>query len=180
MPRRQLKKWLPGREQLRTGWASRLFEGRLGDPDLWHLNRRSVSSAVAIALFCAYLPMPGETVVAVALALLARANLPISVVLVWISNPLTWLPMFAPAYYVGAWIVGEPTIPIEHLTLARIGRNLGALWIGSLIFGVVLGVAGYVFVRFFWRYFIVKSWHLRRHRRRQPRQPSNDPQVRRR
>ena len=38
--------------------------------------------------------MPFETVVVIFLAIMWRANLPVSISVVWISNPLTWVPLY--------------------------------------------------------------------------------------
>lgn len=47
------------------------------------------------------------------MAILCRVNLPISVALVWITNPLTMPPMFYAAYYLGAHLLGLPAVDFE-------------------------------------------------------------------
>jgi len=55
-----------------------------------------------------YLPPLGRLLIAAAGAIAFRVNLPISVALVWISNPVTIPPMYYFAYLVGSWILGVP------------------------------------------------------------------------
>ena len=52
-------------------------------------------------------------VLAAGLAILVRVNLPISVALVWVTNPLTMPPMFYFAYYVGVHLLGMPPVDFE-------------------------------------------------------------------
>ncbi len=60
---------------------------------LWRINCDSVSRGVAIGLFAAAIPlMPFQMVIAAFLAIIIRANLPISVAVSWISNPFTLVP----------------------------------------------------------------------------------------
>jgi len=70
-------------------WLVALFD----DPVLWHLNRRSVAGAVAVGLFVGWLPLPGQMLVAAMLAALVRVHVPLSVVMVWFTNPLTVAPL---------------------------------------------------------------------------------------
>ena len=49
MPRRIIKRYLPDHGKLREHPHLRRFGARLQDGNLWHLNRRSVSGAVAVA-----------------------------------------------------------------------------------------------------------------------------------
>ncbi|MFW6343056.1 MAG: DUF2062 domain-containing protein, partial [Halothiobacillaceae bacterium] len=79
----------------------RVFGSRLQDGNLWHLNRRSVSGGVAVGLFSAFVPIPFQMVLAAGLAILLRVNLPLSVVLVWITNPITIVPLLWVANRIG-------------------------------------------------------------------------------
>ncbi|MEJ2176733.1 MAG: DUF2062 domain-containing protein, partial [Gammaproteobacteria bacterium] len=81
---------MPSPGRIRSLRLLRYFGDRIHDHHLWRVNRQSVSRATAIGLFCAYLPLPMQMLPAALLAIFFRANLPISILLVWISNPFTW------------------------------------------------------------------------------------------
>ncbi len=140
------------------------FGNRINDPRLWLVNRQSVSRATAIGLFCAYLPMPMEMLVAALLAILLRANLPVAVLLVWISNPFTWLVLYTPPYLLGLAITGQPMISLDSITIELMFQQLSALWIGCLIFGSALAIAGYFLSNVIWRMVIANQWTSRKKR----------------
>ena len=84
MPRKTIRRVLPDFAKVlkhpSLGWAQPLVR----DPNLLHLNRESVSLAFFIGIFSAFMPLPGQTFFAVALAFWWHANLPISIITVWI------------------------------------------------------------------------------------------------
>jgi uncharacterized protein (DUF2062 family) len=166
MPRRLLKRVLPPHQQLREHKYLKVFGALLHDPNLWHLNRHSVSGGFAVGLFCAFLPMPLEMVVAAFGAILFRVNLPLSVGLVWISNPFTWIPLYGPGYLLGAWLLGSPIVPLDHMSIGWLLSQFGPLWLGCTIIGTVLSVLGYFSVHGFWRFKVASDWQKRRERRR--------------
>ena len=126
------------------------------------VSRQSVSRGTAIGLFCAYLPMPLEMLVAALMAIIFRANLPLSVVLVWISNPFTWLIMYTPPYLLGLAITGETGISLSDITVGMMVQQLAALWIGCLIFGTALAIAGFILANVIWRMMVTNRWMNRR------------------
>lgn len=147
----------------------KVFGNLIHDPGLWHLNRYSASGAFAIGLFCAFLPIPFQMVVAAALAIFFRVNLPISVVLVWISNPFTMVPMFYFAYKVGAWILGIPPTGFSfELSFEWLGSELLHIWkpflLGCFICGGTLSLIGYHTISLFWRYHVARAWKARQAR----------------
>jgi uncharacterized protein (DUF2062 family) len=85
-----LKKYSPKRENVNLGWLNKY----LADPELWKWNKRTIAKAFAIGLFCAFLPIPGHTVLGAVLAVIFSANILLSMLLVWVNNPITMVPIF--------------------------------------------------------------------------------------
>ncbi len=169
MPRRILRQYLPAGHHVRDHKYLKIFGTLLHDPNLWHLNRHSVSGGVALGLFCAFLPMPFETLVATLGALAFRVNLPISIALVWVSNPFTWIPMYGTAYLLGAWLLNLPRVSLDGLTITWLLQQFAPLWLGSLIIGLVLAGISYVTVQSLWRFKVKKNWEKRKMRMRRSR-----------
>ena len=94
MPRKFLRRFLPAAHQIRREGTLKVFGALLHNPNLWHLNRNSVAGAVSVGLFIAFVPAPGQMVLAAAAAIAVGRNLPIAVLMVWVSNPLTMPPLF--------------------------------------------------------------------------------------
>lgn len=118
------------------------------------------------------IPIPSQMLVAALSAIFFRANLPLSVVLVWITNPLTMGPIFYFNYVVGTRLLGYDTAASQmhfELTLEWMMNTLGDLWIplyfGSVVMGVILGVTGYFTVNLLWRLLVLKNWKSRRSRK---------------
>lgn len=164
MPRRIIKRYLPDHGKFRDHPHLRRFGARLHDGNLWHLNRRSVSGGVALGLFCALLPLPLQMFIAGGLAIWLRVNLPISALLVWITNPLTLGPVWYVSYRIGAWLMGLPARDIQFsLSLENLLVTMREVWIplalGSVVLGALLALLGFALVRLAWRLHVL---HQRR------------------
>ena len=116
---RHIRKSRDIREHRILGYFGKTFDKR----QVWHVTRHSVAKAFAVGIFSAYLPIPFEIIIAAILAFIVRANLPISVLLVWISNPFTWALLWGPPYMLGAAILGEPDAPEPVFTRSWILDN---------------------------------------------------------
>ncbi len=175
-----LRRHLPNAEQLRKTSALRPLGAFLHKREIWGLSRHSVAGAAFIGLFCAFVPVPFQMLLAAALVILFRCNLPLALSLVWISNPLTMAPMFFFTYRLGAWLLDmqlqvtsvEPSLGWLFANLARIGYPL---IFGSLLCGWIAGVSGFVVARLLWRLHVVRRWRVRRARRRAKLAPPPDP-----
>lgn len=172
MPRRIIKRYIPNPESIRDHQHLRFLGTLLHDPNILHLNRRSVSGAFVVGLFWAFIPVPFQMVFSAATAIAVRVNLPISVALVWLTNPLTMGPVYYFTYKVGSWILDRPLQKVEfELSYEWISHELGQIWepflLGCFVTSVVSAILGYVFVRLFWRVHVVSNWKRRLARRRQ-------------
>lgn len=171
MPRRLFKRYMPHPERIKGSRSLRFLGHLIHDPNLWHLNRHSVSRAMAIGLFWAMIPMPLQMLAAAVCAIPARANLPIAIGLVWLTNPLTMPVVFYFNYRVGSWLMHTPAFSMpEELTLAWITHLLQTEWqplyLGSLVLGLLLAVLGFAGTLLYWRWWVSRSWRNRRQSRR--------------
>lgn len=174
MPKKLIKRFMPDHHTIREHKHLRFFGSLLHDPNLWHLNRRSASGAFAVGLFMAFVPVPFQMLLGAAGAILFRVNLPLSVALVWITNPLTMPPMFYFTYRVGVWLLGSPSHHESfhfELSYEWLMSGLGAIWepflLGCFVTGAVSALAGYLTIRGLWRLHLVRHYNERKARRRE-------------
>ena len=172
MPRRFFRRVSAGYQlnHVDQPWYLRPFRALLAHPMYFHVNRRSVAGACWLGLFIGLLPFPGQTVAALLLALLLRVNLPIAGVTVWVSNPVTLVPIFYTEYRLGALILDLPLEEFQiEMTWHWVTHDLLAFWkpllLGSLIAATVISSLAYVTVSVMWR-LMVAYRYKRRHANR--------------
>ena len=178
MPRDWLKGRLPNKEKVRAhlgmkdadqGW----LKNRLSDPALWHLNRRTAAGGVAVGLFISWIPVPLQMVVAAFIAAVLRVHVPLSVVMVWFTNPLTIVPLLYAARYAGSTILQQPpgtntielSLPGFFSSLTQAGP---VLLTGALFCATLTALVGYLVTSIVWRSVAMRR---RRNRLRRPKKP---------
>lgn len=174
MARELIKRFTPDREMMKNHPMLKRLGSWLHDPSLWHLNRRSASWAMFIGLFWAFVPVPGQMIGAAVTAVIFRKHVPISVALVWLTNPITMPPVFYATYRLGAWLLGvEPQVHHFELTwewMKNLGEAFGqilpAFLLGSLLSGIMLGALGSTIMNFYWKHHVMKRYHTRQIERR--------------
>jgi len=167
MARKLIRRLMPDVHTIRNHRHLQFFGKRLHDPNLWHLNRHSVSGAAAIGFFMAFTPMPFQMIPAAALAIFLRVNLPISVAVVWITNPVTMPPIFYFCYNVGTWILSRPEQHfVFELSSRWLGTELQRVWqpflLGCFIVASISALIGYLSIRALWRWHVVRDWERRK------------------
>lgn len=161
MPKKFIKRYIPDHHTVREHRFLKLFGALLHDPNLWHINRRSTSGAFGVGLFCAFVPVPFQMVLAAALAIPLRVNLPVSVALVWLTNPFTMPPIFYTCYKLGAWLLNTPPKPWRfELSFGWLLNEMGSLWqpflLGCFLMATMSGITGYLVIRGLWRLHVVR------------------------
>lgn len=166
MPKDLIKKWLPHPDKIKHNKSLGFLGDVLHEPNLWHINRHSVSKAFLVGIFVCLIPIPFQMVVAAIIAVWINCNLPISVALCWLTNPLTMPPIFYANYWVGSHLLGRPPIHMElELSwqwLADKFLEVGIpLYFGSLVVALIFSLGSYAFIGFIWRRKIRRDWAQR-------------------
>lgn len=153
----------------------RIFGKKTLNPVLWYVNRKSITRAVFVGTF-GLLPIPFHSVFIVMAVLLFEVNLPISLMLAWLSNPLTLVPILYIGFWFGAHIFHVHMINKEMLlgVLHQISRwitHFGhghidfslakILMTGLVVEAFVFAVILYLSTEIFWRWMVIKNWKSR-------------------
>jgi uncharacterized protein (DUF2062 family) len=161
--KRWLKKNLPDKKSIINNLSPRVISNYLGQSNVWCFNCNSIARGTAIGLFCAFIPLSLQMLIAAFLSILFRGNLPVATIMTWVTNPLTFIPINYLIYIVGKIILGEssvavPSISLQFKSFSLFGSSLfsitsqfGKAYLVGLPF-VAIGVAvlGYFIVRLTW------------------------------
>jgi len=128
----------------------------------------SIALGMAFGLFVALTPTVGfQMLIVVVIGTLIKANRIIAVVVVWISNPITFIPMYYGYYYLGGLIVGVDLWTFDNFSMKfneflSTGESQGygsmvkefgseiftPLWVGSLIIALAAAIPAYPLTRY--------------------------------
>lgn len=161
-----IKRLFPKLDAVKEEKILKIFGPAVLQPNLWHINKKSVSRGFAIGAFCAFIPIPGQMILAAFLSLMFAANLPIAIILTWITNPLTFTPIFFFAFKIGNIFITKditPKITDNELNLlSNIAHIWEPLFLGSIILACIGSIISYLMIRIYWRYYVIKIWSKRK------------------
>tara|TARA_B110000008_G_C16593269_1_gene413290 strand:+ start:71 stop:595 length:525 start_codon:yes stop_codon:yes gene_type:complete len=162
-----IKRLFPKLDAVKEEKILKIFGPAVLQPNLWHINKKSVSRAFAIGAFCAFLPIPGiQMLVAAFLAITFAGNLPIAVILTWISNPFTYAPIIYFAIKIGEFFINTNNtyeIKNEEINLLTdLMKYWEPLFIGSFILSIIGSLVSYMAIRIYWSYYVNKMWSKRK------------------
>ncbi len=166
---RRLRRKLPKKHEIQNTPSLSMLKGFWSRSELWAMNRNSLPMGISIGIFCAFLPMPFEMVVAAFLAVAFGGNVIFAISFVWISNPFTWVPLYTPCYWIGTKILRIEPISLTSMSSLRINSELGyhyaALWIGCVFVGLIIGFLSFITLKIIWRRQVQHEWSLRKRSR---------------
>lgn len=156
MPKRSLRKFLPSPSRLMRVNGLERFGNLLERRELWHVSRNSIARATAIGLFCSMIPLPGQMFVAVFLAIRLNANVPLSFMLIFITNPVTMPVVYLGAYLLGSALLGTPELDVTAVDWLNplSAEFLGifpAFVLGCTVTGLLAAFFGYFIADGLWR-----------------------------
>jgi len=129
------------------------------------INRRAVTKGLLVGLFWGFIPMPFQMAGVIATTPLMRFNVPIGLATVWLSNPITYPPLWYLEYLTGNLILGRDGISDIQLTMQWFQEHwddiVVPLYVGTAFYSTVVSYLIYLFVNWLW----VKSVHKEKNRK---------------
>ena len=110
---------------------------------------QAIARGLAAGVFAGSYPLFGlQTIIGVAIAATIRGNKLVAAAGTWISNPLTYVPIYAFNYQIGRWILGQTNTTSLSNRSPQEWMSLGfditvALLVGSTLVGIVLALISY-------------------------------------
>ncbi|PSN19331.1 DUF2062 domain-containing protein [filamentous cyanobacterium CCP5] len=111
---------------------------------------QELSRGIASGVFAGCFPLFGlQTLIGVGVATVFRGNKVLAAASTWISNPFTYLPIFAFNYQVGEWLLGRGSLQnFDSLDSLKSWMEMGTdvttrLMLGSAVVGIVVGLISY-------------------------------------
>ncbi len=147
---------------------------------VWKPTQHTFSGGMAIGTFITLQLLPIQMPSATILAAIFRVNIPIALVMCWLSNPVTMAALVPLEYQVGkwvlAWLTEVPSTPFP----TELPPDVAGMWLalkehapvmlfGGVILGGLLAPLSYVASYFSWGW--LEHWNRGR---KQPVLPLND------
>ncbi len=124
-------------------------------------NPEEIAMGLAIGVFTGCFPFFGlQTILAILLAILFKANKIAAAAATWISNPLTSVPIFAFNFHIGKLIVGGTDISVSQLNFKSQTDilELGGQFAITLLLGCLIVASIVSFSTYFISLNLIKNW----------------------
>jgi len=141
---------LPRQSNLRESGVYRFFGATLLRRDLWSFKSEPLARGLALGLFVAFTPTLGfQMVIVCGLILLFPGNLPVALAACWTTNIFTAPPIYMLELKFGRWLIelvgaGVYRAMEDNPAVSHMYDIAGAMWLGSLVTGVIAGMCGYL------------------------------------
>jgi len=168
----KLRGYFPNREEMaRNRWLAPIAH-RFLSPELWRFTRRSVPRGVALGVFAGFIIPVGQIFLAAFLALPARANVPLSALVTFVTNPFTFPFWAVVANRIGGFILKIDSVATGGAAQSEMVSGRWAWWIqlfegvgitvlvtifGFVILAIVGAAVGYIASSFVWRIMVARK-----------------------
>ncbi|MBO6526370.1 DUF2062 domain-containing protein [Erythrobacter sp.] len=167
-----IRRHMPTREQMARNKYLRPIAHRFLTPELWRFTRRSVPRGVALGIFAGFIIPVGQIFLAAFMALPARANVPLSALVTFITNPFTFPFWAVVANKLGAFILKVDLATTggaaqDEINSGRwawliemfegVGVTVLVTIFGFIIMAVVGAAVGYLLAGVVWRFVVARK-----------------------
>lgn len=167
----KLRGYFPTREEMaRNRWLAPIAH-RFLSPELWRFTRRSVPRGVALGVFAGFIIPVGQIFLAAFLALPARANVPLSAAVTFVTNPFTFPFWAVVANRLGSFILKIDSATTGGAAQSEIESGRWAWFLemfegagvtvlvtvfGFVVLAIVGAAIGYLLASFVWRIMVMR------------------------
>jgi uncharacterized protein (DUF2062 family) len=127
------------------------------------VNRKMVSRAMLVGFFVAFIPMPMQMVAVILMMPFVRFNVPIGLLMCWVTNPITMPFIYYIEYQMGSFLLSTQMMPVQ-MTIEWFSANIDnifiPLYVGALFFSTTLSSLSYYLINHFWRSSVDKNKKL--------------------
>ena len=118
-------------------------------------TRRSVTRGVLVGLFWGFIPMPFQMAGVMITTPFFRFNVPIGLATVWLSNPVTYPPLWYLEYKTGNLILGRSGIENIDLTMQWFSSHwddiVVPLYVGTAFYSTIVSYLIYLSLNWLWK-----------------------------
>jgi len=118
------------------------------------INRRAVTKGLLVGLFWGFIPMPFQMLGVIATTPFMKFNVPIALATVWLSNPITYPPLWYLEYLTGNLILGKEGLDNIELTMQWFQEHWNdivvPLYVGTAFYSTVVAYLIYLLVNWLW------------------------------
>lgn len=155
MTRHFFRSIVPQRKQIVSHKALNWLNDHLNDPLIWRFNRHNIARAVRLGIIIGFVPLPlVQMILAAWGSLRFRTNLPVTVVSVWITNPITLVPLLLWSHFLGALILPDIQPGLNFTSYDAFWSSAHEFWppllLGWLLTGAFLSILGYYVIKWVW------------------------------
>ena len=116
-------------------------------------TRRMISRGAFIGIFIAMIPMPFQMIAVLVFMPFFKYNVPIAVIMCWITNPFTMPFIYYIEYLTGSYLLGFEMVNVE-VTLEWFQNNFSniliPLYVGALFYSITLSSIIYYLITHLW------------------------------
>ncbi len=135
----------------------------------FNFNRKMVTRGVLVGLFWGFIPMPMQMAGVMLTTPFFRFNVPIALATVWLSNPLTYPPLWYLEYATGNLLLGREGLDNIELTMAWFQNHWDdivlPLYVGTAFYSTIVAYLIYLLLNWLWKRSAIQEWRERRNKK---------------
>jgi len=118
-------------------------------------NRKAITRGLLVGLFWGFIPMPMQMGGVILTTPLFKFNVPLALATVWLSNPITYPPLWYLEYLTGNLILGREGLDNIELSMKWFQDHwddiVVPLYVGTAFYSIVVSYLIYLLVNWLWK-----------------------------